>query len=152
MALLNTQEQQEYESLIEDALSTFCTKSMTWKRSKTKGMKRYGEDSEEFEFQTVVLPVLCNYNYMRSWPITDYTLTGEADKQSIQILISKKLLKDGNYLTKDGYFSYSPAFDRFYLDGIEYKASGDTNASQAFSDDLIFSFIVIRPLKPTRDQ
>lgn len=153
MILLSEQDKLDYENLITDAfLNAFASKQLKWVKSKNV-VQRFGEDTtgELDSDNPIFLPCLINYNYLRSWPITAYTDTGEVDKQSMQILLSKKYLQDTGFLTSDGYWQYSPAFDRFYIDGMELKASGDTAASQAFNDDIFITIIMIRTLKDTRD-
>lgn len=125
------------------AHSTFYTHSITWLRRKGNGRDRFGEDLPE-EFSEVILPCQKNYNVMRTWPITEYTESGENDRQSVQVWFSKPLLKEKGYITSEQ-FSYNPSTDLFKIGGVIYKAQGDTPASQVYEDDLIFT-IILRPV------
>lgn len=159
MSFLSDADKSEYEALIDEALdvSNFSNKTLIWKRARTKGLNRFMEDTTE-EVANINLPCLCNYNYMRSWPITGYAEIGETDRQSVQVILSTKIIigvQDSYnvYLADaDGNLLYNPAYDRFILEGIEYKASGDTPASQGFTRNLMFTFILTRELKKTRNQ
>lgn len=126
---------------MRDFADTFHKKEIIWKRIKTT-IDRYGEDTSDSGYDEVPLLVLCNYNYMRTWPITVRTETGGYDRQSMQILINKDYLRENGYLTDSGTFDYNPIEDMFELDGINYRAAGDTPISQNSTDDILFSMIL----------
>src|SRR5699024_7697627 len=98
-------------------------------------------------------PILLNvqlvYNYMRTWPITLHTETGELDKQSVQVFVNKQYLAANGHINTAGAFDYNPAMDRFIIDGLVYKAVGDTAVAQAGSSDILISFILKREETPT---
>lgn len=145
MPLITAEDFTEFNEVINDALESFSTKTLLWYR-KISNLSDFMEDTGDLgnmQAPPIAIPVLCNYNYMRSWPITRNTDAGEVDKQSVQILISKKWLNSNGYLTNEGYFNYSPSLDRFRIDGLVHKSQGDTLVSQS-NTDLIFSMILTR--------
>lgn len=147
MELLSGGDWAAFENLIKNAHDTFNTKIITWIRYPSQ-LNRYGEDPVSTPTITP-LKVLINYNYMRTWPITFTTESGELDRQSLQLLINKDYLRDLGYLNADGYFDYDEANDRFGIDGMVHKAFGDTPISQSKTDDLLFSIVVKREETPT---
>lgn len=153
MSFISDIDKTEFEAIISDSMTSenFGSKTLIWFKAISGALNRFGEDSEEIK-DGINIPCLINYNYMRSWPITQYSEAGEVNRQSMQVLISKKFLKDNGFLTYDGYFDYSPGHDDFAIDGVKYEAAGDTPASQAYTDDLLFTLILIPQLKPTRSQ
>lgn len=145
--LLSQMDWQNYENAINQALTEFSTKNMIWVRE-LSNLNRWGEDNTNNKSPNIDIPVLCNYNYYRSWPITQFNESGEYDKQSVQVIIRKQWLIDNGFLTSQT-FDYNPAGDRFKIDGILYKANGDTSAAQSLTNDLIFSFILEREIEKT---
>lgn len=142
-SLITPQQWADYNSLMLDAADTFAQKPMIWKRLTSK-LDRYGEDNSDNDYDDITLKVLCNYNYMRSWPITIKTETGGVDKQSVQVLIPKEQLRAGGYLTPEGYFDYNYNDDIMVLDGLRYIPMGDTPASQMQSDDVFITMVLKR--------
>lgn len=133
-------------SIIEG--SGFFNKPVIWKRCITE-INRYGEDQSSADYAPdITIHTLANYNYMRSWPITVTTESGEIDRQSTQLLFLKKEFVDLD-LMNDGYPKIDPARDRFIIDGLVHKAVGDTFVSQAGTYDIIFSLVVKREETPT---
>jgi hypothetical protein len=121
--------------------SGFFNKPLVWRRS-TSYINRYQEDHNTFVETTI--HTLNNYNYMRSWPITVPAESGAIDRQSIQMIFLKKEISDLGLLTTGGYMKMDTERDRFIMDGIIYKAVGDTFVSQIGNTDLLISIIVKR--------
>lgn len=132
------------ESHQKDVMET----PLLWKKSKHR-RDEFGEDIPAEEYDDISLLCLPNYNYMRTWPITQHTESGELDKQSVQVYLSRKMLKDAGYLNDKGLFVYDPAKDIFIFDGLVWKDSGDTNASALQDNPLLFSLILMRQETPT---
>lgn len=142
--LLTLADWEDYNTIINEALGDFSSKTMQWLR-KISQLDRYMEDTGDrgnMLQPPVDIPVLCNYNWIRSWPINRISDSGELALQTIQIIIQQKWLKEHDYLTPQGFFNYS-ADDRFIIDGLLYKSFGDTLVSQS-NTDLIFSLILRR--------
>lgn len=137
----------DFKAEIANAQDSWFDKPIKWLR-KTSFLDRFGEDGPT-KFAQIDLTCLINYNYFRSWPITNNTETGDQDRQSFQIIFTKEYLRNLNYLNVSGYFDFDPAYDRFVLDGFLCKADGDTPASQADGDDILFTLILRREEIPT---
>lgn len=149
-SLISPQAWAEFEASQHRAHETFMTKEILWKKRIGTKRSRYGEDVPS-TFENRYVKALCNFNYMRSWPSEEATETGKIDRQSIQILFSKKMLADQGWLTPDGNMDYDDGHDWFIVNGISYFAGGDTPASQAYSDDLLFC-ITVRPQEVATQQ
>lgn len=141
--LLDQSDWDDYKAIMDEAHNTFHQKSITWRRTITE-LDRWKEDNLGARKIDTPLKVLLNYNYMRTWPITMPTESGELDKQSVQILINKAYLQESGFLNAFGLFDYSPDYDRFIIDGLVYKPYGDTPTSQMNTEDLIFSIVAKR--------
>lgn len=139
-----------YKELMGDAHLTFSQKAVTWKKRKDI-VNIFGEDQplKNSDFLEIPLLVLCNYNYMRSWPITNNTESGEIDGQSLQVLINKEYLRGLGYINLSNYWEYKPDFDRLVIDGLQYKFFGDTAAAQMQDDDVHITFIAKRDITQT---
>lgn len=136
----------DFKSLMNDAHATFSGRMLIWLKFGIK-INRYQEDIDNIPSPTPIeLSVLLNYNYRRGWPINVNSASGEDDDQSIQVLINKDYLRQNNFLTVDGNLDYDAGTDYFLLDGVKYKAFGDTPASQMLDDD-VFITIIIRRVK-----
>lgn len=149
MDLIGARDWADYKSLIgQDAFDTFGQKIIIW-RKQTSNIDRYGEDNIAGSHVDIPLTCLVNYNYMRSWPITTLTESGETNQQSIQVLFSKKYLLSLGYLNADGIFDYQPDYDRFILDGLIRKPVGDSSVSQSHDEDTMFEVIMAEQRTPT---
>ena len=103
----------------------------------------YGEDSlPQYVFN--VIEALCYYNACRNWPINKSSVIGEQDEENLSIMISKQYLADRGYLDSNGYFDFNWAEDRFIINGIPYRPTGDTNVSQAKDEAIVFLIILKR--------
>ena len=60
------------------------------------------------------------------------------------IYISKSQIEAKGYLTEDGYWQFNWSEDRFIINGICYKPSGDTQVAQAKDEALVFLVILRR--------
>ena len=71
-------------------------------------------------------------------------LSGELDDENLSILISKSYIEQIGYLTPEGYWDFNWEQDRFVINGITYKPSGDTQTAQAKDEALVFMIILKR--------
>ncbi len=131
-----------FQSVMDNAFASFAQKQIIWAR-KGVTLNRFNEDTE-VPPTNIYLPALLNYNYMRTWPSTSQTESGENDGQSMQVLLYKKYLVENNYITPQGYLDFDPGYDFFIIDGLKYKPSGDTSVSQMHDNDLLYSVILHR--------
>ena len=103
----------------------------------------HGEDSiPQYVFN--VIEALCYYNAFRNWPINKSSVSGEQDEENLSIMISRQYLAEKGYLDSDGYFDFNWAEDRFIINGIPYRPTGDTNVSQAKDEAIVFLIILKR--------
>lgn len=106
-------------------------------------MLTHGEDSLPMYFKKEI-EALCNYNAFRNWPINRNTVTGELDDENLSILISANSLREQGYLNEDNYWDFDWTMDRFEINGIVYRPTGDTQVAQAKDEALIFLVILKR--------
>ena len=76
--------------------------------------------------------------------INKATISGELDDENLSILISKSYIEQIGYLTPEGYWDFNWEQDRFVINGITYKPSGDTQTAQAKDEALVFMIILKR--------
>lgn len=106
----------------------------------------FGEDLGDIYIDNEI-EALCYYNAFRNWPINRATNTGELDEENLSLYVSAQYLYQHHYTNSDGYWDINPSEDRFLINGILYKPSGDTQVAQA--KDIPIAFILI--LKRDRD-
>lgn len=142
MAFLTQQDWDEYRAIIDDAGDTFNKQVIVWKRFKM-GLDYDGEDPST-QYTDINLEVLISYNFFRTWPITQQTVTGEIDKESVVVLINMDYLRNLGYTTANDYFNFQPGKDLFVIKGDTYEAVGDTDIAQAKGTTLLFQIIMRR--------
>ena len=108
-------------------------------------MLSHGEDTQEAYFK-ISIEGLCFYNAFRNWPMNKDTKTGSLDEENLSILISVDYiqnLEEGKYFV-NGYWDFNWQQDRFVINGLVYRPSGDTQVSQAKDEALVFMIILKR--------
>lgn len=149
--MLTPEQWQAYKNTINAAHNSFNQDTVMWYRF-VRGFQRYGEDTLINEhFNTVSLKCLIEYNAFRTWPVTDETLTGILDKESMVMILNKKYLSDNGYLNSDGFFNFNPGRDKFTHLGLEYRSAGEVPVAQAGDEPLLFYIILKRQEKSTGD-
>lgn len=103
----------------------------------------HGEDYIPKYFK-IEIEALCYYNAFRNWPIDKPTISGELDEENLSILVTTEYIRELGYLNKDGYWDFNWSMDRFVINGIVYKPSGDTQVAQAKDQALVFMVILKR--------
>lgn len=132
-----------YKNIVSDFIDNDAGKQpIVWKRYNSNILP-YGEDSGE-TYDNIPLDVLVGYNSFRTWPINRATTSGELDSQNLAIWVSAKLLKSRGFLNSNGYWEFNRSLDRFIINGIEYKSSGDTQVAQAKDEALLFMVVLKR--------
>ena len=134
---------QKFSTILTDFLDESGKKVITWKRAITQPMA-FGEDSDEAFYPDILLEVLVGGNYARQWPINKGTISGELDNQNCTLWVSSNKLLELGYLNADGYWDFDRTLDRFIIDGITYKTSGDTTLAQAKDKTLLFMVVLKR--------
>lgn len=131
-----------YKGIIQSFLEQDSgLKPITWLKSLSQPLP-FGEDVG-FTFVSKELKVLVGYNSYRTWPINQVTNSGEKDNESCYILMSMRLLEEEGHLL-NGKFDFDKTIDRFIIDGITYKSSGDTHYDQASDTDNLVMVILKR--------
>lgn len=133
--------------LYKDIVSNFIDndagkQQIIWKRYITQPLP-FGEDFGE-SYESIPLDVLVGYNSFRTWPVNLATTSGELDNQNLAIWVSANLLKNRGFLNSNGYWEFNRSYDRFIINGIEYKSSGDTQVAQAKDEALLFMVVLKR--------
>lgn len=143
-----------YKAILHKASEQLNKKPITWLKHKelitlrNEDFNHVNQEQDVAEnYDKITLACLCNYNYMRTWPINRETISGELDVQTVQIYLNKRYLQENGYLDHNGLFIYQVDNDRFELDGILYKSTGDTSVSQADSEDIHFTMVLQREEK-----
>lgn len=139
--LITQAEFSKFKGVMRQVHDTFEQKVIVWKKLKSQ-LNRYGEDNIPNGYTDINLEVQLNYNYLRSWPITMKTETGDLDRQSVQVLINKEWLGEKGYLNGNGLLDYDISNDHFLINGLRYIPMGDTLASQSNTDDILFTMIL----------
>ena len=133
-----------YKGIINNAHNFFNQDTISWFRNDFN-MQRHGEDStSSMGFTMINLKCLNTYNFFRTWPMTDETISGKLDKESMVVLLNKKYLSDLGYLTADGNLNFDPGSDYFIFQGQKMTSSGETPLSQALDEPLHIMLILKR--------
>lgn len=115
----------------------------------------HGEDKIPW-YERIEIEALCYYNAFRNWPINVATVSGETDEENLSIMISRGYIEqlDGGRFWKrvtsdtgaptDGYWDFNWQEDRFSINGITYRPTGDTQVAQAKDEALVFLIILRR--------
>ena len=143
MQLVSDKAWSKYKKIIQDFLDQDTGRQkIVWAKHINQPLS-YGEDSlPQYSFN--VIEALCYYNAFRNWPINKSSVSGEQDEENLSIMISRQYLKDRGYLNSSGYFDFNWAEDRFIINGISYRPTGDTNVSQAKDEAIVFLIILKR--------
>lgn len=141
MAHLTPEQWQAYRDTINEWHEDAFQQPIIWRREVVT-QDRYGEDynkrTEDVEIKGLVLS-----NYVRSWPMSNMNHIGELDKESVLVYFNLKYLRELGYLNEHDQFIYNSALDRFIINGMMYRSSGDSQAAQA-SDYPLLYFIILK--------
>ena len=128
-----------------DAINSFHDDAfqhvITWKRIITN-LDENGEDGN-IRYEDIELRGLMLYNYFRSWPTNKNDQAGEIDKQSCLLYLNSEYLRGLGYLNNLDQFDFLPVEDRVIINGLVYKANGESQAAQA-KDKNLLHFIILK--------
>lgn len=141
-AKISDAEWARFSSVINEFHNDAFQDVVEWKKPRPY-IKRAGEDRPK-TFDTLELKGLFFYNYFRTWPITEYTINGEFDKQSEVLLLNVEYLRTNHTVDSSLRLIYSPHEDLFIHRGQVYEATGDSFISQAKDTPLLFMLILKR--------
>lgn len=151
VAFVSNEAWAKYKQIISDFMDHDAARQdIVWAKH-VDVLSEFGEDSNNTYIKNDI-EALCYYNAFRNWPINTETVAGELDEENLSILISKKWLGDRGYLNENGYFDFNWVQDRFIINGIVYKPSGDTQVAQAKDEALVFMIILKRDRDSRFDQ
>lgn len=142
MPLLSSADWQEYLDQLSAFNEEFASCEVIWRRYQGTN-NRFNEDPQESpngRYTDVVLKVLKNDNYMRTWPITKTSETGEIEDTSVQLYIFLPMLKSLGYAIGNQ-MQVNPGYDRFIIDGLVYKIAGRTPTAQAGNQNAWYTLI-----------
>lgn len=142
-----------YKNIINGAHEFFNQDEIIWVRQ-VNNLQRWGEDdSANTGTNNITLKCLNTYNYFRTWPMTEETVGGKLDKESMVVLLNKEYLNSLGYINDNGNFDFDPGADYFIFQGQTMTASGETPLSQAYDDPLHIMLILKRePTKTGEDK
>lgn len=136
-----------------DAINSFAEdafqQEVTWIKSAST-LSKNGEDDINRTISLMIKGII-QYNYFRSWPSDKKDVAGEVDGESCLIYLNLKYLNDMGYLNANNQFKFSPVLDRFVIEGLTYKADGDSQTAQA-GDKPILHFIILKREELTSEQ
>ena len=134
---------ERYKNIIKNFMDKDAGRQViTWKRHIDQ-IGAFGEDDGN-QYMDVQLEALCYYNVFRNWPINKPTTSGELDDENLTIYVTKRQIESLGYINSDGYWQFNWSEDRFVINGIVYKPSGDTQVAQAKDEALCFIVILKR--------
>ena len=133
----------KYKKIIKDFMDNDAGRQVvTWMRHIDQ-IGAFGEDVGD-QYLPVQLEALCYYNVFRNWPINKPTISGELDEENLTIYVTKRQIETLGYINSEGYWQLNWSEDRFVINGITYKPSGDTQVAQAKDEALCFIVILKR--------
>lgn len=134
----------KFKSIINDFHEDANQDEILWYRYIEK-ISRHGEDKANGSLAPAIpLKCLMNYNYIKNWPSTKFTETGELDNQSTLVVFNVSYLKKLGYTNEHNKLVYKQDKDIFIHRGDIYLPTGDTFISQAKDEPLLFSIILKR--------
>lgn len=142
MAFIDKNEWSKFTNIINEFHNDAFQDTLTWYRYK-EVIPRHGADEAAYAMPQN-LNCLFHYNYFRTWPLTDYTITGEIDKQSELAIMNVEYLRSLNLLDDKLKLIYNPDKDIFIHRNTTYVASGDTFIAQADGTPLLFIIVLKR--------
>jgi hypothetical protein len=116
-----------------------------WLR-KIEQMLPFAEDAGTL-YVSVTLEALFHYNYVRTWPYTMTSESGQIEGENQVMYIAKEYLKQFGFLNAYGYWDFNWAADRFIVNGQAFKSAGDTLVSQTHDEAILF-FVILQKLSP----
>lgn len=142
MGFLTPADWQEYKDIINEFNQDDSNlEDVIWRRLNTN-LSRFGEDDNVIH-TNVNIKGLLQYNYFRAWPTNRTSVSGELDKESVLLWLNIDYLRTNGWLTPSNQFIFRPGEDRFIINGVLYKALGDSQAAQA-SDEPLLVFMVLK--------
>ena len=134
---------ERYKKIIQKFLDFDAGRQVIYWMKHVDQMLAFAEDSTP-QFISIPIEALCFYNAFRNWPLNKATVSGALDEENLSIYVSKSNIEKLGYLSSEGYWDFNWEEDRFVINGITYKPSGDTQVAQAKDEALVFMVILKR--------
>ena len=132
-----------YKKIITDFLDWDAGRqTITWAKHVNQYLNHAEDDSPRY--YNIPIELYAITMLLGIWPMNKATVSGELDDENLSILISKNYIEQIGYLNQEGYWNFNWSEDRFVINGIVYKPSGDTQVSQAKDEALVFLVILKR--------
>ena len=141
MSLMTQQNWDEYIQTMNEWQNDVFQQDITWRRVAVLASSD-GED-DNIRYSDMLIKCLVQYNHFRAWPITQTTDSGEIDKESLMVYFNLNYLKELDLLNEFDQFKFKPDHDIFVLNGLTYKAFGESQVAQA-KDKPLFLFIILK--------
>lgn len=132
-----------YKNIINDFMDHDAARQIVIWAKCVEQLLTHGEDSVQKYFRKPI-EALCYYNAFRNWPLNRATTTGELDEENLSIMISGKYLREHGFMNENNYWDFNWAMDRFEINGIVYRPTGDTQVAQAKDEALVFMIVLKR--------
>lgn len=132
----------KYQKVINEFHEDANQDTVLWYRLRPH-ISRQGED-ESLYLNPIPLKFLAYFNYFRTWPLTEYTGTGEIDRHSLMALFNVSYLDGLGYTDSEKKFIAKEDTDIFVHRNSLYKSSGGTFMSQAHGTPLLYCLIFKR--------
>lgn len=143
MAFLSNAQWQLYRDIINEFHEDANQESVIWKRHDNV-LQRYGEDKLGGPVYTdTPILALVQDNFFRSWPISDATVSGKIDKESIMLYLNTQYLSDNGWTNANDQFKFDPGKDYFVVNGLTYKCFGEIQTAQA-KDKTLFTLVILK--------
>ena len=139
-----------YRKTIKDFHKSVGKQKITWKKL-VKNLDHYGEGFSRV-FLDIELEILAGYNDSRTWPTDKLTEAGIRDQENLYLYLNRQVLEDKGHLNSNGYLDFDPGYDRFIVQGIEYKPAGDIASAMAEDNPLYVMLILKRVETHTGDE
>lgn len=145
MSFISDVEWAQYAADLSSFAGDSAQQSVTWKRF-TGNLDRWGEGGN-ITYTLVTLKALVSYNHIRVWPINKADDVGIDDRQYCYLLINNTYLNNANYLNAAGVMKINRGYDRFIVNGENYRPVGDTPAAQEKRNPLFHIVILEKDVK-----
>ncbi len=142
MNQISTSQWEKFTKVVNTFSDSVSNYPVIWRKNNGE-IDRHREQSN-LTFETINLTTLVDFNAFRNWPQDVRSETGSIDKEYCALYLNKAYLLKNEWLSDKGNLNFDPGMDRFIINGVTYKPSGDTLISQTYADALFYLLILER--------
>lgn len=142
MTQLSPADWEKFTNTVNTFSDSISDYTVIWKKY-IGDIDRYREQGD-IKFEDREMKTLIAFNAFRNWPQDKRSEQGTIDKEYCSLYLNKAYLASKDWLTDNKNLDFDPGMDRFVIDGITYKPSGDTLISQVFNNTLFITLILER--------